>query len=514
MFDLLDMSGHLDELSEEVRNKRRIELPLPLTRDQYFLMKSPARAKERHRLQRIYDQTQKLSDAKAVVPAEIQRGDQLADQGRFDLACEAYCAALADNAMKLAHDVGSAGVLEDERTIGRLGLLADRLLLAGEFQRALTVVDAAIAAAIDPVWLKLIRAEALMLLGAAAEARELFNLFGSDRTLPLYAWAPTILQDFAALRNEGHTHPLMDTIEQGLRADGWTEIHDTALPAAATKTFVPLEHRGNQLSVGASGRLANRAIFTANAAISNRRSAFICAILTGIETVLPQPRTRSSLCCHEIEGVARSLLQSGRSDLVLHSVDQAIRVAPDRLMAHQLMATIEAAFAKPAPPKQPTPKATAVSPPAVIDNLATAKALKSQGLWDDSFAMYCRIHRGLQLKIDQGGINNRVIDDRNLAADEMADLAATLLAAERYEDVLRVTTYVTEHAPARLEAQAYRAHALLLSAAPTMPKRNISNFGANRWTGTNLGKRLCFTILKHCGRPAFSQHCSTKLQTL
>jgi tetratricopeptide (TPR) repeat protein len=122
--------------------------------------------------------------------------------------------------------------------VARIGLLADKLLLAGEFDHAVKFAEEAIAEGETPfwvapqrpipitventTWISAIRAHALMFLGRVDEARVFYLIFQSNRRFVMTLWETAILQDFVQLRKAGHSHPLMDQIEKRFADQGWT----------------------------------------------------------------------------------------------------------------------------------------------------------------------------------------------------------------------------------------------------------------------------------------------------
>jgi hypothetical protein len=96
-----------------------------------------------------------------------------------------------------------------------LGGLAYKLVLAGDFGRALEAADHALSFAPGQIWIHGNRAHALMLLGRADEARAIYLQYrGTHEMSGGRSWEAVTLLDFADMRNAGLTHPLMDEIER------------------------------------------------------------------------------------------------------------------------------------------------------------------------------------------------------------------------------------------------------------------------------------------------------------
>ncbi len=143
-------------------------------------------------------------------------GAVLKDEGKLDAALNAYrdCLAIAVAQMK-AHpgDAGWQGALRS--SIGQIGLLSYRLVLAGKFASALQAAEQAITLAPDMIWLYSNRAHALMFLDRTDEARVLYLQYrGQKNVEEQKSWETVIVDDFAKLRKAGLSRPLMDEIEK------------------------------------------------------------------------------------------------------------------------------------------------------------------------------------------------------------------------------------------------------------------------------------------------------------
>jgi tetratricopeptide (TPR) repeat protein len=105
--------------------------------------------------------------------------------------------------------------------VAEIGGMAYRLVLAGEFSRALDAADLAIGYAAGELWIHNNRAHALMLLGRDSEARMLYLQYrGQKKAQGDMSWEAIVLEDFAELRQAGLQHPLMKEIEELFRAAG------------------------------------------------------------------------------------------------------------------------------------------------------------------------------------------------------------------------------------------------------------------------------------------------------
>jgi tetratricopeptide (TPR) repeat protein len=146
-------------------------------------------------------------------------GDILKTQGKLLEAFAAYQKGLAIERRLLQIDPNNArwqAALDGDAN--DIAGVSYKLVLAGEFAKALEASDQAIAAMPDTIWPHSNRAHALMFLGREDEARALYLKYRAtqkaqgDRT-----WNDIVRVDFAELRKAGHTHPLMAEIETALR---------------------------------------------------------------------------------------------------------------------------------------------------------------------------------------------------------------------------------------------------------------------------------------------------------
>jgi hypothetical protein len=91
-------------------------------------------------------------------------------------------------------------------------------LLAGQYNAVIATADQAAAIRDDYISIDANRAHALMLKGAADEARFLYNKHRGKETRNKKIWDHEILDDFAEFEKENINHPLMDKIR-----DAWIE---------------------------------------------------------------------------------------------------------------------------------------------------------------------------------------------------------------------------------------------------------------------------------------------------
>ena len=99
-----------------------------------------------------------------------------------------------------------------------IGASAYGLVLAKDYDGALKAVDFAISLSPDTVWMQMNRAHALMFLDKVNEAREIYLQFRGKKIQGDRLWEDDLKNDFAELRKQGLTHPLMDEIEKTFQA--------------------------------------------------------------------------------------------------------------------------------------------------------------------------------------------------------------------------------------------------------------------------------------------------------
>lgn len=247
VMEILDMTGRTKEISDEEREKRALHLPASYSLEEMDLVNNPACQKERERCRMMVesdlDRFARPEDGAVtmLVPPDIQAGDQFAADRQFDQALTAYQREIADCKVELSADGTDKAVHERfRRAVGRIGLLADTLLLAGEFEQAIAIADLALEHAVPPfwvnethpqyehfvttstTWIQAIRAHAGMLIGRVEPARGFYNSLKGNPKLAMASWETAVLRDFVRLRKAGLAHPLMDEIEKRYTAAGWT----------------------------------------------------------------------------------------------------------------------------------------------------------------------------------------------------------------------------------------------------------------------------------------------------
>jgi tetratricopeptide (TPR) repeat protein len=148
----------------------------------------------------------------------IKIGDVLRAQGNLPEALKSYRDGLAITERLAKADPSNVQWRNDRQfIINRIGGLAYRFVLAGDFSNALDAADQVVALAPDRLWLHVNRAHALMFVARVEEARAIYLAHRGARNASASgekSWETAVLEDFAELRAARLTHPLMDEIEQ------------------------------------------------------------------------------------------------------------------------------------------------------------------------------------------------------------------------------------------------------------------------------------------------------------
>ena len=149
-------------------------------------------------------------------------GDVLVAQGKLEEALKVHRDSLAIAERLAAADRSNTQWQQNlQGSISSIGDLANELVLARDFTRALEASDLVISIAPDQIWLYTNRAHALMFLARVDEARALYLQYRGEKNVAAdKPWETVVLEDFAELRKAGLTHPLMDEIEKRFAAGG------------------------------------------------------------------------------------------------------------------------------------------------------------------------------------------------------------------------------------------------------------------------------------------------------
>jgi tetratricopeptide (TPR) repeat protein len=142
-------------------------------------------------------------------------GKVLKAQNNLEEALKFYLQGLAISKRTAQSADGTAQSKQDlEAAAAGVVVLSFRLLLVRDFSQALNLVEQAISAAPDLIWLYAARAHVLMFLGRAEEARSIyFRYQPQQKVRGEKSWEALLRQDFTELRKAGLTHPLMGEVE-------------------------------------------------------------------------------------------------------------------------------------------------------------------------------------------------------------------------------------------------------------------------------------------------------------
>ncbi len=141
-------------------------------------------------------------------------GILLANRGDRAGALDAYGAERDAAAALVSLDKTNANFADAlHSSVGNVGAVAKMDLLAGDYAAALAALDKAAPVAPEQNWLDLIRAASLMFQGHADEARALYMKHRGEASYAGKSWEQATTEDFALLRANGQSEPLMDEIE-------------------------------------------------------------------------------------------------------------------------------------------------------------------------------------------------------------------------------------------------------------------------------------------------------------
>jgi tetratricopeptide (TPR) repeat protein len=362
--DVLEMTGRTKEMTDEERQKRALHLPRPLPLEHLDFFYSAARELERQRYlaQAEYEEVHSTGSNAGVpaptIPPAIKAGDELAAQGKLVEALAAYRALLMICKTQLELGGNNKQTQKDfTHTVSRIGVMADKLLMAGQFADAEKCVRDVMSVITDPVWVRIadeakkheswhtprptdpawllvIRAQACMFLGDAEGARSYFLRFQSNIRFSYSSWETIILQDFERLRKAGHSHPLMQEIEKRYAEAGWTTKGKSPKSLASVmksedSTFIilhPDEIKSGDL-LAEHGRMDD-------ATASFRRKIEKLKAKLAKEPNNPELKEELQVANGRLGQMARKFLLAGRFGMALECAEDAIKLDPNNLMLH------------------------------------------------------------------------------------------------------------------------------------------------------------------------------------
>lgn len=526
---ILDMLGATNAVTAEEREKRTGKLPRSFTQDEYELLQAPSREKERQYCRAIIERDEVMAGEPIVIPSPIQEGDEFTLQGKLNEALAAYCQQIAVCRTQLANEVNdSVAQADQKRAIARIGLLADQLLLAGDFAAALQCADQAIAhgAETDLTWIALIRAHVNMFLDKTEQAREFYLHFRTPENQPFSSWEPFILQNFDELRNAGHSHALMIEIEKKLIAGGWTA--EGRRSQRVEPTVVNHDDRHfiliNPDHIQTGGLLAKQGKLD-EAANVYRRILEKCRARLAREPAHAETRQTLELVVLRFGLLAEQFVYHGRFPTALECVETLLAVAPEQYWLHaikahtlmflghddeaqdlylryrgqkigdvrwetavladfksfhqkgrlhQLMDKIEKLFSK-NNWEQPPENVPARAPANVgvieikareYDDVHSGDRLFEQGKFEEAFKIYCRSIEICQVKLVNGRVNLQAVDDRQIAISRISDLAFLFTIELNFKKAVEVADEAIKVQPNSGSPNIRRAHAVMFLDRP------------------------------------------------
>jgi tetratricopeptide (TPR) repeat protein len=548
IIDILEMTGQTNAVTEEERKKRGMRLPRPLTPEEGDLAGSPARERDRQRFLAMAESDDAGSvhsddgdSPPEIIPLAIKTGDEYAAQGRLDDALAAYRIEVARlKTDLLADETDKQAQADFRRAVARIGLLADGLLLAGDFERAINFADEAIEESATPfwiatpdpignvsantVWISAIRAHARMFLGYEEDARKFYLSFDSNKRLVITCWENAILQDFARLRQAGHSHRLMDEMEKRFADAGWTtqlgnkmsrrpemngedsvfvqthpdEIKSGDLldqhgkPEGAAAAYLrnlkrwqaklklggasPAAEANIQIAVGRIGRMAQK--FLIAGCFAQARDCAEAAIAAAPDSLELHAIRAHALMFLDQDNDARALFLQHRGQRIGDRPWEAVIV--EGFEEHrkagrskQLMELIERDFAASGGTAQapaanrPTGGTSGISVSALVQasDVQSAEMLHKMGMPDEALAVCHRYLKDCEsriAKVNNGQFNVQVIDDRNTVLEKIHCLAGELLLNGDFQKAHDALDPAISPALNAPLFNIYRAHALML----------------------------------------------------
>ena len=348
---IADMTGRTDAMTDEAHEKRALRLPNAMTLEEMDFLHSETRERDRQLCARMVDweNLEHQSAAASAIPTHIRNGDELERQGQLDTAFDAYQAGLANCRDEISFDRNNLKAQDDfRRGVARIGLIADRLLHEGDFQRAIEVADAAIEqgnseywvmpktepyqqCGTNVFWLRVIRAHACMLQGRVDEARGFYRQFKSNKRLAHTSWETLILRDFVRLRKVGHSSALMNEIKSHYADEGWnTSVVNTKIapPTLNGEDAVYVQINPEELK---SGDLLLQVGKPHEA-----MAAYLANLKKWSRNLEKQPdredwKENLTNAADRIVRTIDALFKSGRFIVALEYADQAVAIAPHLL---------------------------------------------------------------------------------------------------------------------------------------------------------------------------------------
>jgi tetratricopeptide (TPR) repeat protein len=474
LLNIVEMTGRTDEVSDEERARRTLKLPKPKTRDEFDLVASPARAKERQRLLLKYQD----AEAKGSAPQ--------GDPDRILQKTGTYRSFVAS--------INPAGSILPDPSVAaiQIGLEAEQRLYAGDFAEAVRLAEDAIGKSPDceVTWMKLIVAHAQMFLGQAAASKKYYLSFQTPKTSTLTSWETVILRDFGNLRQAGHSHPAMSEIHKHFTSEGWTVKGGAAVkPRAVTITaddraFMVLNPDDLQ-----TGSLLEQEGEFDKAANLYRRNIVKCRSRLASDHSNADARQILDTATERLVRLTRELLFAGKLAQASEFTEELLGIAPNSLAlqalraqiwmfggqgreardillqhrgkmigsdtweaavikdfeahrnagrTHALMYDIEQLFGagddkKPAETLQPSPPEDVDSELVEACDIPSGDKLFELGRRDEALAVYFRHLHGWLVRRSRNQVNTTAISDRDTAIERVCDLAVIMIQNREYK---------------------------------------------------------------------------------
>ena len=525
---ILEMLGATNVVTAEEREKRTLKLPRSFTWDETELIYAESREKERQHYLAIVEQDEVMAGGPIATPSPIQEGDEFKRQNKSNEALTAYCRQIAACQIQLVKDEYNSVAQNDlKRAVARIGLLADQLLLAGDFTAALQCADQALAhgAGTDLTWIALIRAHANMFLDHTDQARE-FYLHLRTPENRVFSMETVVLQNFDQLRNAGHSHPLMIEIEKKLLAAGWTAQGRRTDRIEATVVNHDDQHfiLINPDHIQTGGLLVKQGKLD-EAANVYRRILEKCRARLTREPAHAETRQALELVVLRFSLLVEQFVYHGRFPTALECAEELIAVAPEQYLLHaikahalmslghddeaqdiylryrgqkigdlrwetavladfksfrqkdrmyQLMDKIEKLFSKNdwvqppeyAPARAPANVAVTEIKAREYDDAHSGDRLFEQGNFDEAFKVYCRAIQVCQAKLASGRTNLQAVDDREIAIIGICALVFLFTLEHNFEKAVKIADEAIKLQPNSAGLNLRRAHAVMLLGRP------------------------------------------------